>query len=158
MLCPGDARNAGPLRWRCFACAISPSESPTTIDPMTPTIVGMPERIHRVTIFAQNLTRSTNVMNNHRTAPTQYLETEASRFAFRRFGNAARERIVLLQHFTGGMDHWDPILTDGLAEEREVILVDIPGIGGSTGTTPRTIEGMAAAILHFANGIGPRQV
>ncbi len=93
-------------------------------------------------------------MANHLTAPTQYVEAGSTKFAFRRFGNASGGQIVLLQHFTGGLDHWDPILTNGLAEDREVILVDVPGIGGSVGTTPQTIEGMAASIVEFVDAIG----
>ncbi|SDA35932.1 alpha/beta fold hydrolase [Sphingomonas sp. NFR15] len=93
-------------------------------------------------------------MHGHRTAPTQFVESGETKFAYRRFGNAAGGQIVLLQHFTGGLDHWDPILTNGLAQDREVILVDVPGIGGSVGTTPQTIEGMAAAIVEFVDAIG----
>lgn len=92
-------------------------------------------------------------MDDHQTAPTHHIEVGSTNFAFRRFGKEAGKPIVLLQHFTGGLDHWDPLLTNGLAEGREVILVDVPGIGGSTGETPRTIEGMAAAILEFVDAI-----
>ncbi len=93
-------------------------------------------------------------MDSHQTAPTHHVEVGSTNFAFRRFGKETGRPIVLLQHFTGGLDHWDPLLTNGLAEGREVILVDVPGIGGSTGETPRTIEGMAAAILEFVDAIG----
>lgn len=97
-------------------------------------------------------------METHLTAPTQHVnvivEGEEATLAYRRFGVAGARPIVLLQHFTGGLDHWDPLLTDGLAQGREVILVDVPGIGGSTGTTPPTIEGMAASILVFVDAIG----
>jgi hypothetical protein len=44
------------------------------------------------------------------------------RFAYRRFANCrfgAKIDIPLLffMHFTGAVDHWDPTLTDGLAQE-----------------------------------------
>ena len=39
----------------------------------------------------------------------------------------------MLQHFRGNLDNWDPALTDALAAEREIILVDYPGVGSSTG-------------------------
>ncbi len=93
-------------------------------------------------------------MDSHRTAPTLNVTAGEDTFAYRRFGREGTRPIVLLQHFTGGMDHWDPLLTDGLAKGREVILVDVPGIGGSTGATPQTIEGMAATILAFVDAIG----
>ena len=41
--------------------------------------------------------------------------------------------LVMLQHFRGNLDNWDPALTDALAAEREIILVDYPGVGSSTG-------------------------
>lgn len=93
-------------------------------------------------------------MDNHQTAPTRHVEVSSTKFAYRRFGKETGRPIVLLQHFTGGLDHWDPLLTNGLAEGREVILVDVPGIGGSTGETPQTIEGMASAILEFVDATG----
>ncbi len=96
-------------------------------------------------------------MDRHQTAPTRHVEVGAARYAYRRFGKEASHPIVLLQHFTGGLDHWDPLLTDGLAEDREVILVDLPGIGGSSGTAPETIEGMAEAALAFVDAIGLAQ-
>jgi hypothetical protein len=30
--------------------------------------------------------------------------------------------LFFLQHFRGGLDNWDPLITDGLAADREVIL------------------------------------
>lgn len=93
-------------------------------------------------------------MHTHATAPTLHIEAQGVSFAYRRFGAAGAAPILLLQHFTGGLDHWDPSITDGLARYREVILVDYPGIGGSTGETPRTIEGMAQSIDDFVTALG----
>ena len=54
-------------------------------------------------------------------------------FAYRRFGNAqpASPPLVMLQHFRGNLDNWDPALVDRLAQDREVVLVDNRGVGGS---------------------------
>lgn len=90
----------------------------------------------------------------HATAPTQFVEAGAIRYAHRRFGAPSDTPIVLLQHFTGGLDHWDPAFTDGLASDREVILVDNAGVGASTGETPQTIEGMADCIRDFVDALG----
>ena len=60
----------------------------------------------------------------HQSAPTQYVEAKGIRFAYRRFGKAGGVPLVFNQHFTGTMDHWDPAVTDGLAQGREVILFD----------------------------------
>lgn len=93
-------------------------------------------------------------MHNHLTAPTQYIAVGAIRYAYRRFGADDGKPIVLLQHFTGGLDHWDPLLTDGLARDRTVILVDNAGVGSSSGTAPPTIEGMAGCIRDFVDALG----
>jgi pimeloyl-ACP methyl ester carboxylesterase len=53
--------------------------------------------------------------HTHRTAPTQYVEANGVRFAYRRFGKAGGVPLVFNQHFTGTMDHWDPV-TDGLSK------------------------------------------
>jgi pimeloyl-ACP methyl ester carboxylesterase len=59
--------------------------------------------------------------------------------------------LVLLQHFRGNLDNWDPALVDGLAAGRRVITFDNTGVGGSSGTTPSTVEQMARdAIAFFA--------
>jgi hypothetical protein len=41
-----------------------------------------------------------------------------------------------MQHFRGGMDHWDPAVTDGFAKDRPVILFDNAGVASSSGETP----------------------
>jgi pimeloyl-ACP methyl ester carboxylesterase len=92
-------------------------------------------------------------MQTHQNAPTQFIEAGQNRYAYRRFGNSTGTPIVLLQHFTGGLDHWDPAFTDGLAEDREIILVDNAGVGASTGETPSTIEGMADCIVDFVDAL-----
>ena len=57
--------------------------------------------------------------------------------------------LVLLQHFRGNLDNWDPALIDALAATRRVITFDNAGVGGSTGTTPDTIEQMARDAIAF---------
>lgn len=92
-------------------------------------------------------------MHTHQDAPTQLIEAGQNSYAYRRYGNPSATPIVLLQHFTGGLDHWDPAFTDGLARDREVILVDNAGVGASTGETPKTIEGMADCIFDFVEAL-----
>jgi pimeloyl-ACP methyl ester carboxylesterase len=58
--------------------------------------------------------------------------------------------LVLLQHFRGNLDNWDPALIDALAARgRRVVTFDNAGGGGSTGTTPGTIEQMARDAIAF---------
>ncbi|MFI4982067.1 MAG: alpha/beta fold hydrolase [Nevskiales bacterium] len=94
----------------------------------------------------------------HQTVPTQFIEAKGIRFAYRRFGKAGGVPLVLFMHFTGTMDHWDPAVTDGLAEHREVILFDNAGISSSSGEVPTSIEGMAADAANFIKALGLKQV
>jgi pimeloyl-ACP methyl ester carboxylesterase len=62
--------------------------------------------------------------------------------------------LVLLQHFRGNLDNWDPALIDALASSRRVVTFDNAGVGGSTGTTPDTIEQMARDAIAFLAAMG----
>lgn len=97
-------------------------------------------------------------MTTHNTAPTRFVEAGGVRYAYRRFGKAGGVPLVLLQHFIGTMDWWDPDLTDGLAETREVILVDNRGVGLSSGETPNLISVMADDLRAFLQALGLAQV
>ena len=100
--------------------------------------------------------------DTHLTAPTRFIELDGARVAYRRWGNAGSGQppLFFLQHFRGGMDHWDPLMTDGLAAGREVILYDPRGLASSTGTpraphrlsalAPRAWEGLPEYAAHPA--------
>jgi pimeloyl-ACP methyl ester carboxylesterase len=96
----------------------------------------------------------------HLTAPTRFIEVDGDKFAYRRWGNASglQPPLVFVQHFRGGMDHWDPLLTDGLAEGREVILYNGRGIASSSGTPRNRIEDMADDIALVIRALGLPQV
>ena len=64
-------------------------------------------------------------------------------------GGEATVPLVLLQHFRGNLDNWDPALIDALAPDRQVVTFDNAGVGSSTGTTPDTIEQMARDAIAF---------
>jgi pimeloyl-ACP methyl ester carboxylesterase len=86
-------------------------------------------------------------------APTQFLETAKERYAYRRFGSGPGLPLLLLQHFTGTLDNWDPAVTDPLASTREVILFDNAGIGGSTGRVPETVSEMTDHLKAFLDAL-----
>ena len=66
--------------------------------------------------------------------------------------------LILLQHFRGNLDNWDPALVDALARTPRVIAFDNAGVGGSTGMTPDTIEQMARDAIAFIAAMGFAQV
>jgi hypothetical protein len=51
--------------------------------------------------------------DTHVTAPTRFVEANGIRYAYRRFGAESGTPLVFLQHFRGGLDNWDPLVTDG---------------------------------------------
>ena len=98
------------------------------------------------------------MIHTHQTAPTQFVEANGIRFAYRRFGNAAGVPLVFNQHFTGTMDHWDPAVTDGFAKDREVILFNNAGVSSSSGEVPTTFEKMGANAVAFIKALGLTKV
>ncbi|OTG94590.1 alpha/beta hydrolase [Acinetobacter sp. ANC 4654] len=92
----------------------------------------------------------------HQTAETQFIKVDGSNFAYRRWGNSntGQPPLFFLQHFRGGLDNWDPFITDGLAAGREVILFNGRGVASSTGQPRTRIEDMAddaAAVIRALN-------
>lgn len=96
----------------------------------------------------------------HLTARTRFVEVDGARFAYRRWGNAesGQPPLFFLQHFRGGMDHWDPLLTNGLAAGREVILYNGRGVASSSGTPRTRIEHMADDAAAVIRALGLTQV
>jgi pimeloyl-ACP methyl ester carboxylesterase len=93
------------------------------------------------------------------TAENLSVEVGDVSFAYRRFGNAQTGApLVLLQHFRGNLDSWDPALVDRLAQDREVVLVDNRGVGGSTGVVPEDVTAMARDALAFIDALGLEQI
>ncbi|MFD8932485.1 alpha/beta fold hydrolase [Streptomyces mirabilis] len=76
-------------------------------------------------------------------------------YQYRRFGHPSPGSVplVFLQHYRGTLDNWDPKLIDTIAAKREVILVDNVGVGGSTGTTPSTIQQISLDAIDFIDAL-----
>jgi pimeloyl-ACP methyl ester carboxylesterase len=73
-------------------------------------------------------------------------------YAYRQVGEGT-PALVLLQHFRGNLDNWDPALVDALARDRRVVTFDNAGVGGSSGTTPSTIAQMARDAIAFLDAL-----
>src|SRR6266850_4135144 len=99
-------------------------------------------------------------VHTHRTAPTRYVEANGIRFAYRRFGQKSGDTVPLVfnMHLNGTMDHWDPAVTDGFAQDREVILFDNAGISSTSGDVPTSVEGMAQHAAAFIDALGIKKV
>jgi pimeloyl-ACP methyl ester carboxylesterase len=97
-------------------------------------------------------------MSTQQTALTQYVDVDGIKFAYRRFGNPAEVPLVLLMHFRGTMDHWDPDLINALAHTREVILLDNSGVGKSSGSVPDNYGGWAQNVINLLSAIGVKKI
>ena len=88
------------------------------------------------------------------TAPTQTINAGGVQFAYRQLGPSTGVPVVFLTHLAAVLDNWDPRIVDGIAAERRVIAFDNRGVGASSGTTPTTIEEMAADAVAFIRALG----
>jgi pimeloyl-ACP methyl ester carboxylesterase len=78
-------------------------------------------------------------------------------YAYRELGDSETP-LVLLQHFRGNLDNWDPALIDGLAAERRVITFDNVGVAATTGMTPNTVEAMANGAIAFIEAMNLERI
>jgi len=92
---------------------------------------------------------SPTAMGGYGTSPNRLVgAANGIDYAYREVGEGPSP-LVLLQHFRGNLDNWDPALVDPLASGRRVVTFDNAGVGGSTGTTPNTIAQMARDAIAF---------
>jgi pimeloyl-ACP methyl ester carboxylesterase len=98
-----------------------------------------------------NTTKYTDVVTQRVTAES------GIEYAYRDVGESGVP-LVLLQHFRGNLDNWDPALVDDLAADRRIVLFNNDGVGSTTGRTPNTIEAMARAAIAFIEAIGIQRV
>lgn len=56
------------------------------------------------------------------------------------------------------MDFWDPLVVNGLAEQRPVILMDYSGVGFSTGRVASTVADSADDVIQFLQILGEKEV
>jgi pimeloyl-ACP methyl ester carboxylesterase len=101
---------------------------------------------------------ATAVTDSHQTAQTSFVDVNGVSLAFRRIGPSLGIPLVMLQRFRGNIDDWDPLVVDGLAYERPVVLFDGRGIGRSGGTTPSDVDAMAGDAAAFIDALGERHV
>ena len=98
-------------------------------------------------------------------AATTYTDTATQRvkaengieYAYRDLGEGDVP-LVLLQHFRGNLDNWDPALIDALASDRRVVLFNNVGVGSTPGTTPPTIPAMAHDAIEFIEAMGFQRI
>jgi len=78
-------------------------------------------------------------------------------YAYRETGDGPVP-LVLLQHFRGNLDSWDPALVDALASTRKVVALDNVGVGGTSGVAPSSAREMALGATAFIAAMGYQEV
>jgi pimeloyl-ACP methyl ester carboxylesterase len=91
-------------------------------------------------------------------APTETIEVNGTRFAYRRLGADNGAPVIFLNHLGAVLDNWDPRVIDGVATRHQVIAFDNRGIGASGGSTPKSVATMAQDAIAFIRALGLDQV
>ena len=99
-------------------------------------------------------------MSTAQTAKTRHVTAPSgTKYAYRRLGvTCPGIPLVILTHFRGVMDKFDPLLLNLLASHRSLITVDYSGVGLSTGRLATSIRDSAADILEFLAAIGEKEI
>lgn len=92
------------------------------------------------------------------TAPTQYIEANGVKFSYRTLGPKSGTPLVLLQHFTGNMDAWDPAVVNALAKTRPVVVFNNRGVGATNGVVADSVAQMTTDAYAFIQALGHKQV
>jgi len=100
----------------------------------------------------------TVTMNYHQKTVTQFITAGDTKFAYRVLGEKEGIPLLMLASLGSSMDDWDPAVTNGLAQQYKVILLDIQGVGSSTGITPENIPAMADGVVKFIGALGLNKV
>ena len=87
-------------------------------------------------------------------ATTKSVEVNGAPFIFREMGEKGGIPVIFLHHLTAVLEDWDPRVVDGLAANHHVIIFDNRGVGASGGSTPNSVEEMAADAVAFIVALG----
>jgi pimeloyl-ACP methyl ester carboxylesterase len=101
---------------------------------------------------------SQDVVSSYQDAPTRTVSAGGVDFAYRELGPKTGVPVVFLTHLAAVLDNWDPRVVDGIAAQHRVIAFDNRGVGATTGTTPKSIQAMAADAVTFIRALGLTKV
>jgi pimeloyl-ACP methyl ester carboxylesterase len=97
-------------------------------------------------------------MTNYAQLPNLSVTTERGlKYSYRDTGGDGVP-LILLQHFRGNLDNWDPALVDELGSGRRVVAFDNLGVAGSDGKAANTIAEMATGALAFLDALNLQKV
>src|SRR6266568_4676749 len=99
-----------------------------------------------------------DVGTSYQDAPTRTIAAGGVTFAYRELGPTTGVPVIFLTHLAAVLDNWDPRVVDGIAARHHVITFDNRGVGATTGTTPDTIQAMAADAVTFIRALGRKLI
>lgn len=108
--------------------------------------------------MSQHQETPNNANTSYKNAPTRTVTAGGVTFAYRELGPKTGVPVVFLNHLAAVLDNWDPRVVDGIAATHRVITFDNRGVGASTGTTPKTLQAMAADAVTFIRALGLTQI
>lgn len=97
-------------------------------------------------------------MDDWRTTPNRTVAAAGTRFAYRQLGGECGFPVVLLNHWGGNLDNFDPAIVNALAAARPVFLLNYRGVGRSGGSAPLNVVAMARDMIAVIASLGLEQV
>ena len=92
------------------------------------------------------------------TVPTQFIEANGIKFAYRSYGKQGDIPVIYFNHLTANLDNCDPRIMDSIATYRHIISFDYRGVGATNGTQGTSIADMAKDAIAFIHALGYKQV
>ncbi|MEQ1734191.1 MAG: alpha/beta hydrolase [Bacteroidia bacterium] len=96
--------------------------------------------------------------NTYATVPTQFVEANGIKFAYRSYGKQGDIPVIYFNHLTANLDNCDPRIMDAIAAERHIISFDYRGVGATTGKQGTSLPDMAKDAIAFIHALGYKQV
>ncbi len=109
-------------------------------------------------ILKMATTNAQSVNHTYATVPTQFVEANGIKFAYRSYGKEGDIPVVYFNHLTANLDNCDPRIMDAIAAHRQIISFDYRGVGATTGKQGTSIPDMAKDAIAFIHALGYKQV
>lgn len=108
-----------------------------------------------------SIAQNSNMANEkyiYATVPTQFVEANGIKFAYRSYGIEGDIPVIYLNHLAANLDNCDPRIMDAIATKRQIISFDYRGVGATTGKQGTSLADMAKDAIAFIHALGYKQV
>ena len=95
---------------------------------------------------------------SYATVPTQFVEANGIKFAYRSYGKQGDIPVIYFNHLTANLDNCDPRIMDAIAAQCHIISFDYRGVGATTGEQGTSIADMAKDAIAFIHALCYNQV